>query len=68
MKQELREQFSKVTDEAFENCPTDTAQAVWEFIRNAKYKAAIDTFWKRAKKSEDWFEAVIDLLDPIIAP
>jgi hypothetical protein len=31
-----------------------------------KYKAVIGTFWKRAKKNEDWFEAGIDLLDPVI--
>jgi hypothetical protein len=67
MKQELREQFSKVIEEAFENSPTDSAQAIWDFIRDAKYKASIYTFWKRTKKNEDWFEAGIDLLDPVIA-
>jgi hypothetical protein len=66
-KQELREQFSKVIEEAFENCPTDSAQAIVDFIRDAKYKAAIYTFWKRKKKNEDLFEAGIDLLDPVIA-
>ena len=30
------------------------------------YKAVIYTFWKRAKKNKDWFEAGIDLLDPVI--
>jgi hypothetical protein len=35
--------------------------------RDAKYKAAIYTFWKRKKKNEDWFEVGIDLLDPVIA-
>jgi hypothetical protein len=48
-------------------CPTDSVQTHWYFIRDAKYKAAIDTFGKRAKKNEDWFEAGIDLLDPVIA-
>jgi hypothetical protein len=38
-----------------------------DFIRDAKYKAAIYTFWKRTKKNEDCFEAGIDLLDPVIA-
>ncbi|GFS02718.1 craniofacial development protein 2 [Elysia marginata] len=67
MKQELREQFSKVIDEAPEKCPTQSAQACWDFIRDAKYKAAIDTSRKRAKKNEDWCEDNIDLLDPAIA-
>ena len=67
MKQELREQFSKVIDEALEKCPTDSAQARWDFIRDAKNKAAIDTFGKRENKNEDWFEAGIDSLDPAIA-
>jgi hypothetical protein len=31
------------------------------------YKVVIYTFWERAKKKEDWFEACIDLLDPVIA-
>ena len=30
------------------------------------YKTVIYTLWKRAKKNEDWFEAGIDLLDPVI--
>jgi hypothetical protein len=67
MKQELREHFSKVIEEAFENCPTDSAQAIVDFICVAKYKAAIYTFWKRTKTNEDWFEAGIDLLDSVIA-
>jgi hypothetical protein len=67
IKQELREQFSKVIEEAFENCPTDSDHAIVDFIRDAKYKVAIYTFWKKTKKTEDWFEAGIDLLDPVIA-
>ncbi|KAK3786901.1 hypothetical protein RRG08_017498 [Elysia crispata] len=64
--QELREQFSKVIDKVLEKCPTDSAQTRWDFIHGAKYKAAIDTFGKRANKNEDWFEAGIDSLDPAI--
>ena len=67
MNQELRERFSKVIDEALEKCPTDSAQSRWDFIRDAKYKAIIDTFGKRANKNEDWFEAGIDSLGPAIA-
>jgi hypothetical protein len=52
MKQELREQFSKVIEEAFENCPTDSAQAIWDFICDAKYKATIYIFWRRTKKTK----------------
>jgi hypothetical protein len=33
MTQELMEQFSKVIEEAFENCLTDSAlHAIWDFI------------------------------------
>ena len=67
MKQELRKHFSKVIDKALEKCPTDSAQARWNFIRNAKYKTAIDTFGKRANKSENWFKAGIASLGPAIA-
>ncbi|KAK3765969.1 hypothetical protein RRG08_002212 [Elysia crispata] len=67
MNQEVREQFSTVINEALGKCPTDSTQAHWDFIRDAKYKAAIDTFRKRANKIKDWFETRINLLDPAIA-
>jgi hypothetical protein len=55
MKQELREQFSKVIDKALEKRPTDSVQARWisSTMHDAKYKAAIDIFGNRAKKNED---------------
>ena len=64
--QEPRERFSKAIDKALDDCPKDCAQARWDFIRDAVYKAAIDTFGKRAKKNEDWFEAGIEEMEPAI--
>lgn len=50
---EQRECFVKAIDEALENFFTDCATARWDFIRDTVYKAAIDTFGKRAKNNED---------------
>ena len=43
------------------------AKARWYFTRDAMYKAAIDTFGKRAKKNNVWFEARIEEMEPAIA-
>ena len=54
---ELRERFARAIDEAFENCSTDSATERWNHIRDAVYRCASDTFGKRERKNEDWFEA-----------
>ena len=64
MNQELREQLSKIIDEALEKCSTYSAQTRWDFTREVKYKAHIDTFGKMANKNEDWLVAGIDSLGP----
>jgi hypothetical protein len=67
MKQELMEQFSKVIEEAFENCLTDSAHAIWDLILDECTRLSFTPSGKRQRKKEDWFEAGIDLLDPVIA-
>lgn len=66
-KPELRERFAEVIDKALEDCPTDNATTRWDFIRDAIYQAASDTFGKRTRKNEDWFEASIVEMEPVIA-
>ena len=65
--QESRERFSVAIDKALDDCPTDCAQVRWDFIRDATYKAAFDSFGKKAKKNEDWFEAGIEEMKPAIS-
>ena len=38
----------------------------WDFILDATHKTALDTFGKPGKKSEDWFEDGIEVLEPAI--
>ncbi|KAL0195112.1 hypothetical protein M9458_008684, partial [Cirrhinus mrigala] len=63
---ELRERFARAIDEALEDCPVDSVKMRWEYIRDTVYKVASDTFGKKVKKSEDWFEAGIEVLEPAI--
>lgn len=49
------------------DCPTDSAMAGWDHIRNAMYEAASVTFGKRVRKTEHWFEAGIKEMEPAIA-
>ena len=65
-KPKLREHFSMTIDKALENCPTDSATARWDFIRDTVHKAAKDTFGTGGKKSEDWFQAGIEEMEPVI--
>ena len=66
-KPELRERFTEAIDKILENCPTDSATARWDFIRDAIHQAASDTFGKRARKNEDWFEAGIEEMEHALA-
>ena len=66
-KPELRECFAEAIDKALKDCPTDCATARWDFIRDAIHQAASDTFGRRARKNEDWFEAGIEEMEPAIA-
>ncbi|RXN35706.1 RNA-directed DNA polymerase from mobile element jockey-like protein [Labeo rohita] len=63
---ELRKRFARAIDEALEDCPVDSVKTRWEYIRDTVYKVASDTFGKKVKKSEDWFEAGIEVLEPAI--
>ncbi|GFS16536.1 hypothetical protein ElyMa_006799300 [Elysia marginata] len=49
-------------------CPSGSAQPRLNYICDAKYKAAIDTFRKRVNKNGNGFEHGIDSLEPSIAP
>ncbi|RDD64003.1 hypothetical protein DU478_22495, partial [Thalassococcus profundi] len=66
-KPELRECFAEVINKTLEDCPTDSTTARWDFIRGAIYQSASDTFGKRARKNEDWFEAGIEEMEPALA-
>lgn len=66
-KPELRERFADIVSKTLENCPTGNATARWDFIRDAIYQAASDTFGKRTRKNEDWFEAGIEEIEPALA-
>ncbi|KAM9385869.1 uncharacterized protein KZ484_007451 [Pholidichthys leucotaenia] len=57
---------SLVSCKALKDCPTGSATARWDFIRDAVYEVALDTFGKTAMKSEDWFEAGIEEMEPVI--
>ena len=61
-----RERFAETMEKALEDCPTDSATARWNYIRDAVYEAASDAFGMRDRKSEDWFEAGIKEMEPAI--
>ena len=62
----LRERFASAIDESLKDCPSDDATTKWNFIRNAVYDTSIETFGKKERKSNDWFEAKIEELEPAI--
>jgi hypothetical protein len=55
----MRERFADVIDRTLEDSSTDSATARWDFIRDAIYQVASDTFGKKARKNEDWSDARI---------
>lgn len=63
---ELRERFARAIDEALEGCPTDSATSKWNYIRDSVFKTAIDTFGKKERRNEDWFEAGAAEIEPAI--
>lgn len=65
--QEPRQCSSKAIDKALDDRHTDFTQARWDFICNAVYKAAIETFGEREKKTDDWFMTGIQEMEPVIA-
>lgn len=66
-KPELRKCFAEAINKTLEDSPTDSTTARWDFIRDAIYQTASDTFGKRARKNEDWFEAGIEEMEPALA-
>lgn len=64
---ELRTRFLDTIQEALNNCPTTSTDARWNYIREATYKSAVNTFGKRVRKDPDWFEAGISKLEPAIS-
>jgi hypothetical protein len=58
-KPELRERFAETIDKTLEDSPTDSFTARWDFRRNDIYQAASDTFVKRARNNEEWYDARI---------
>ena len=61
---ELHERFADAIQEALSDCPTGCAVERWNYIRDATYKSAADTFGKRECKNPDWFAAGIKELEP----
>ena len=62
----LRERFASAIDEILKDCPADNATTKWNFMRNAVYETSIEAFGKKERKSNDWFEAKIQELEPAI--
>ena len=58
MKQELMEQFFKVIEEAFENCLTDSAQAIWDFILDECTRLSFTPYGKGQRKTKTGFRLV----------
>ncbi|XP_062615832.1 uncharacterized protein LOC134277519 [Saccostrea cucullata] len=58
--------FVDSIEEALRNCPTSSADERWNYIRDAIYTSAMDTFGKRVRQNPDWFEAGITELEPAI--
>jgi hypothetical protein len=42
------------------------AEKQWECIRNAIHGTSMVTFGRKGKKSEDWFEANWDNMEPVV--
>ena len=64
---ESRKRFSLAIDKALDDSPTYCAQAQWDFIHDVTCKAAFDSFGKKAKKNENWFEAGIAEMKPALS-
>lgn len=45
-----RERFAETMEKALEDCPTDSATARWNYIRDTMYEAASDAFGMRERK------------------
>ena len=58
--------FVDSIEEALRNCPTSSADERWNYIRDAIYTSAMDTFGKRVRQNPDWFKAGITELEPAI--
>ena len=62
-----REYRSKL-DQRLLDCPAlSDATVTWSYIKDATYKAALDTFGKKNRDREDWFEANLATLEPAYA-
>ena len=64
----LRERFSKEIDEALKECPDDSdcLTSKWNHIRDTVYATSAEIFGKKERKNEDWFDAGIDKMEPVI--
>ena len=56
---ELKERFADTIQEALSNCPTSSAEARWNHIRDATFKTAVDTFGKRERKTQTGLKTVL---------
>ena len=64
-KPEKVKEFIRVLEEALP-CPANTSAAQrWEYLRDTIYNAASLTFGNKQAKTEDWFEAQLDEIQPL---
>ena len=64
----LCNEYRSALDRQLQDCPTACdATTKWNFIRNATHKAALDTFGRKKRDREDWFEANLTTLEPAFA-
>ena len=61
---QLNEQLEKVLTE--NTCTSKSLEERWQFIRDTIYNSALQTFGKQTKKSEDWFESNLPVIQPVI--
>jgi len=63
---QLCEEFRSALDTALLNCPSENSTRIWDFIQKATYKTAMDSFGKKQRKQEDWFEENYEILAPLL--
>ena len=61
-----REQFVASLEQSLQDLPDQDATARWNTLSNAIYNAAITAFGKRERPNQDWFNANLHVMVPVI--
>ena len=62
----IQEAFNTKLSRALEANIPDALEDKWHHIRDAIYNSAVDTLGKKERRHQDWFEANIHQMEPLI--